>query len=107
MAGTVVKAYAARNYTYLTPRTSKYVEVNIPDMLPTVPQDNKTQVIGISSGYTANSNYPVSRRTVTITHALKLPLLSGTTCPTIFKKGTPFLLFYPTDKIEEGYLLYI
>lgn len=103
----VMKVFAARAYTFLNPRETNYVDVNIPEVLPTVPQDNQSSVIAIANGYTANSNYPVGRTTVTVSHSLSLPLLRGTTCPVIFRKSTPFLLFSPTGKYEEGYLLYI
>lgn len=103
----VVKVFAAREYTHINPRTINFVEINLPEVLPTVPQDNKTTTIVVGNGYTANSNYPIGKSTITISHALTLPLLRGTTCPTIFKKGTPFLLFCPTGKYEEGYLMYI
>ena len=99
----VMKVFAARAYTFLNPRETNYVDVNIPEVLPTVPQDNQSSVIAIANGYTANSNYPVGRTS----HSLSLPLLRGTTCPVIFRKSTPFLLFSPTGKYEEGYLLYI
>ena len=69
----VMWAYAARNYTVENPRTTKYVEVNIPEALPTIPQ---------------------------------LPLLSGTTCPTIFGKGTKFMVLSPTERIEDAYIIY-
>ena len=105
--GTVLKAYSARDYTHRHPRTTKYVEVNLPDILPTVPKDNHSSTMSIQGGYTANTNYPIGKRTITISHCLKLPLLSGTSCPVVFKKGTPFLLFTPTGKAEEGYLLFI
>lgn len=103
----VVKVFSARAYTYINPRTTNYVEINLPEALPTVPQDNNTTTITVNNSYTANANYPIGKNTVTVSHSITLPLLRGTTCPVIFRKGTPFLLFCPTGKYEEGYLMYI
>ena len=103
----VMKVFSAKAYTYINPRETNYVEVNIPEALPTVPQDSDSNVISINAGYTANTNYPIGKTSITVSHSLSLPLLRGTTFPTIFSKGTPFLLFTPTGKYEEGYLLYI
>lgn len=103
----MMKVYAARAYTKKRPRTTKYVDINIPEYLPTIPKDNNETHTTLSSGYFVNSNYPITQGTVTTTHYLSLPLLGGTSCPTIFPKGTEFLLFIPTMKIEEGYLMYI
>lgn len=103
----VMKAYAARAYTPMNPRRSKYIEVNIPEYTPTLPKDNNNVNISVSGSYFVNNNYPITQGIVTTTHSLSLPLLRATTCPVIFNKGTQFLLFVPTKKIEEGYLLYI
>lgn len=103
----VMKAYAARAYTIINPRTTKYVEVNVPEYTPTLPKDNQNVNVSISGSYFVNTNYPITQGVVTTTHALSLPILSATTCPYTFPKGTQFLLLVPTKKIEEGYLLYI
>lgn len=103
----VMKVYSARAYTVKNPRKTKYVQVNIQEYVPTIPQDNQTESIGLASGFFANQNYPVNTGTLTVYHYLEIPLLSGSSCPTIFSKGTPFLLFTPTSKMEEGYLMYI
>lgn len=105
--GTVWKVYAARDYDIKTPRTENYVEVNLPEHTPTVPMDSKYTNISLQYGYFVNKNFPNTTGTVKLMHYYKLPLLHGTICPIYFKKGTPFLLFTPTTKMEEGYLLYI
>lgn len=106
-SGVVWKVYAARDYDYKNPRTDNYVEVNLPEHTPTVPMDGQYTDVAIQTGYFVNSNYPNAAGTVKSVHYFKLPLLKGTTCPVYFEKGTPFLLFTPTTKMEEGYLLYI
>lgn len=105
--GGVWKVYASREYTPESPRTDHFVEVNLQEYMPTLPQDGNYTNVALQSGYFVNSNYPNTTGTVKSVHYMKLPLLAGTTCPVIFPKGTSFLLFTPTTKIEEGYLLYI
>lgn len=105
--GGVWKVYAAHDYDDKNPRTDNYVEVNLPDYMPTIPQDGNYTNVPISSKYFVNDNYPNSAGTVKSTHYLKLPLLQGTVCPVYFPKGSVFLLFTPTTKIEEGYLLFV
>jgi hypothetical protein len=103
----VMKVYAARNYDIANPRLTNYVQVNVPEYTPTVPQDDSYEQISLSGSYFVNTNFPVTTGTITMSHCLELPLLGGSNCPVYFDKGTPFLLFTPTTKIEEGYLLYI
>lgn len=105
--GGVWKVYASRDYTPSNPRTTNRVEVNLPDYMPTVPQDGNYTNISVQTGYFVNNNYPNATGTVKSVHYMALPLLKGTVCPTLFSKGTVFLLFTPTTKIEEGYLLYV
>ena len=106
-SGVVWKVYAARDYDIKNPRTDNYVEVNLPEHTPTVPMDGQYTNISIQTGFFVNNNYPNAAGVVKAVHYFKLPLLRGTTCPIYFAKGTPFLLFTPTTKMEEGYLLYI
>lgn len=106
-SGVVWKVYAARDYDNKSPRMDNYVEVNLPEHTPTIPMDGQYTNIALSYGYFVNKNYPNTTSVVRSVHYFKLPLLQGTTCPIYFKKGTPFLLFTPTTKMEEGYLLYI
>lgn len=101
------KVYAARAYTPEKPRTTKFVEINDPHHLPTIPKDDKKTETILSSDYFINENFPVTQKVVTNMHYLSLPLLEGTPCPAIFPKGTIFLLICPTEKLEEGFLLYI
>lgn len=103
----VMKVYTAKAYTPANPRTTPYVQINIPEYVPTIPQDGESESIGLSNGFFANSNFQITTGIVQLPHYLELPLLSGTTCPAYMKKGTPFLLFTPTTKLEEGYLMYI
>jgi len=103
----VMKVYAARDYDLKHPRLTNYVDINIPEYTPTIPRDDKFEMIGISSNYCANSNFPINDTSVEVTHYITLPLLRGTQCPVYFNKDTPFLLFTPTGRLEEGYLLYM
>lgn len=103
----VWKVYAARDYDNKNPRLENFVEINTPDHVPTVPMDNAYTNIQLSKNYFANSNYPIVTGVVQASHYFKLPLMKGCRCPIYFKKGTPFLLFTPTAKMEEGYLIYI
>lgn len=103
---TVWKAYAARDYTPTDPRLDQYIEVNLPEYMPTLPQDGNHTNFSLQSGYFVNTNYPNVTGTVKTVHYMKLPLLQGTLCPRLFSKGSVFLLFTPTSKVEEGYLIY-
>lgn len=104
----MMKVYAAHSYTIYNPRTTDYVDVNIPEYAPTVPQDNSTSYINSSSSYFTNTNYDSrSSGIVELAHHVSVRLARGTSCPAIFPKGTEFLLLYPTGKIEEGVLIYI
>lgn len=101
------KVYAARAYTPEKPRTTRYVDVNDPEHLPTIPKDDQETQMVLSTSYFVNDNFPVSQTIITNAHCLSLPLLQGTKCPSVFPKGTPFLLVCPTEKLEEGYLIYL
>lgn len=103
----VMQVYAARDYDLKHPRLTNSVEINIPEYTPTIPRDDKFEMVGISPSYCVNRNFPVSDTNVKITHYITLPLLRGTQCPVYFDKDTPFLLFTPTGRIEEGYLIYM
>ena len=103
----VLQVYAARTYDYKNPRFTNYVEVNVPEYVPTIPRDNAYETLGLASTFCANKNFPVNNTSIKVTHYLTLPLLRATQCPVYFPKDTPFLLFCPSGKIEEGYLLYI
>lgn len=103
----VMKVYTACAYNAENPRLTNTVLVNIPEYTPTVPQDDQYEQVGLSGDYFANQNFPVTTGIIKMSHCLELPLLRGTTCPVYMEKGTAFLLFTPTTKIEEGYLLYI
>ena len=102
----VMWVYAAREYTVYNPRTTNTVEVNIPEALPTIPQDNKSSRISLSNSYFLNSNFPKVQTTALSDHYYTLPLLSGTSCPTEFPKGTKFMLLSPTERLEDAYLIY-
>lgn len=103
----VMKVYAAREYDHKNPRMTDYVEINMPEYVPTIPRDSQYEQIGITNNFCANQNFPVTDSTIKMVHSIELPLLQGTTCPVIFPKDTPFLLFTPTTRIEDGFLLYI
>lgn len=102
-----MKVYAARDYIDVDRRIDNYVQVNVPEYLPTTPQDDQYTDIVIESGYFANSNYPVTQDVVKSVHYLTLPIMKGTYAPVRFKKGAEFLLIYPTGKVEEGFLIFI
>lgn len=103
----VMKVYAARDYDAARPRLTNYVEINLPEYTPTIPKDDQYEQISISSGYCLNQNFPINGETVKLSHSITLPLLRGTTCPVYFPKNTAFILFTPTTRLEDGYLLYI
>lgn len=103
----IMKVYAARDYTPANPRLTDYVAVNVPEYIPTIPKDDKYEQIGLGSNFFANTNFPITVGNIKMTHYIELPLMRCTSCPIYFKKDTPFLLFLPTTKIEEGFLMYI
>lgn len=101
----ILTVYSARNYTKEDPCRG-YVECNIPEVLPSTPTDTSTERFGLNANLFYNTNYPLSG-SVTILHALTFPILSGTSYPNIFGKGTPFLLLTATGEVEDGYLIKI
>lgn len=101
------KVYAARAYTPERPRIDKYVEINDPDHLPTIPQDDRKTKSILTQKYALNENFNITQREIINVHFLAMPLLQGTPCPAIFPKGTQFMLICPTEKLEEGFLIYI
>ena len=103
----VMKVYAARDYDVKRPRLTNYVEINLPEYVPTIPKDDQFEQLGISGGYCLNQNFPSTGSTVKLTHCISLPLMRGTTCPVYFPKNTAFLLFTPTSRLEDGFLMYI
>lgn len=102
----IMKVYSAKNYTKKHPCTGT-VEFNAPEFLPSTPMDNGKEYIGLHRNIFVNTNYPVISSHVEISHSIELPILAGTNYPTVFSKGTPFLLLTPTGEIEDGYLIYI
>jgi len=103
----IMKAYAARDYKDITHRINFKVQVNVPEYMPTVPQDDTVDKITLNSGYFVNENYPVTAGLIEADHALELPILAGTRCPVRFNKGAEFLLIFPTGKVDEGFLMFI
>ena len=103
----IMKVYSSRKYIDDTYRKDNYVEVNLPEYVPNIPQDNEYAEIALPRKYFKNENYPSTRDVIKELHYLKLPLLHGTICPVRFNKGAEFLLIYPTGKLEEGFLLWI
>lgn len=103
----MMKVYAARDYKDINRRTSNIIQVNLPEYLPTVPKDDKYSELSLNPDYFVNKNFPISANIIKSPHYLELPLLPGTTAPVRFNKGAEFLLFYPTGKIEEGYLIFM
>lgn len=102
-----MRVYAARDYIDDKARWKNTVEVNLPEYMPTIPQDDETTEIIIEAGYFLNSNYPVTQDVIVSMHYLEIPLLAGTYAPVRFHKGAEFVLHYPTGKVEEGYLIFI
>ncbi len=101
----ILIAYAARDYNIIYPRTSQYVEVNIPEFLPAIPKDNKEEKISLSPNMFINTNFPNTDNQVILSHCISLPILSGTICPTYFSKGTKFIVIKTTEDIEDSYLI--
>ena len=112
----VMKVYAAKSYKDLPWRQNCQtgelppvikILVNIPEYAPTVPQDDSYEQLGLSGSFFENQNFPSTAGTVKMNHCLSLPLLRGSRNPPDIPYGTPLLLLMPTNKIEEGYLIYI
>ena len=106
----VMRVYAAKTYKNLPWKQDEetgelpstvYITVNIPEFTPTVPTDDSYEQLGLSGSFFENKNFPTTAGTIQMSHYLTLPI-----APTI-TYGTPFLLFMPTNKIEEGYLIYL
>ena len=103
----MMQAYAARDYIDDRCRTTNYVEVNVPEYTPTLPQNAEFENLVLQGGYFVNSNFPVTQSVIKAKNFLTLPIMKGQKCPTTFRKGTIFLLFYPTGKIEEGRVMFM
>lgn len=103
----MMKVYASHAYTEASPRKTDYVDVNIPEFAPTVPQDDQQSYVSSSNSYFTNSNFNGSASMTQMAHQISIKLARGTCCPTVFPKGTEFLLMFPTGKIEEGVLIYM
>lgn len=103
----MMKAYAARDYSDENWRKVNFVDVNLPEYLPTVPQDNEYTEVVATKGYFRNENYPVTQEVIRSQHHYTLPIMEGTKAPTRMKKRTEFLLLFPTGIVEEGYLIYM
>lgn len=103
----MMKVYVARDYLDWTYRVTNTVQVNLPEYVPTIPQDDKFTEIPVDADYFVNENYPVTQDIIKSVHCLDLPILKGTPAPVKMKKGAEYMLVYPTGKIEEGYLVFI
>ena len=102
----ILKVYAARTYNKWHPCTG-YVEINVPEYLPSTPQNNGTEQFGLNKRLFANTNYPAISKAVNISHSITLKILQGTEYSRYFSKGTEFLLLTPSGEIEDGYLIMI
>lgn len=103
----MMKVYVARDYKDDKYRKTNKVQVNLPEYMPTVPQDDQYTETIVERGYFLNENYPVTQEVIRSVHYLELPIVKGTYAPIRMRKGTEFLLLYPTGKIEEGSLIFI
>lgn len=102
----ILKVYAARTYDRWHPCVGN-VEINVPEYLPSTPQDISTEQYGLNKRLFANINYPIISRTVSISHSINLRILKGTAYSRYFPKGTEFLLLTPSGEIEDGYLIMV
>ena len=103
----MMKVYAARDYVDNNYRRTNYVEVNLPEFMPTTPLDNAVVDLNLDQNYFCNKNFPKTEDSIKISHYLTLPLHQGTNTPVRFHKGAEFLLLYPTGKIEDGFMIYL
>lgn len=109
----VMKVYAAQTYTelYTTKHydhiTTIKIKINLPEYSPTTPKGSGTEQIGLSGNLFKNNNFPKTGGTVKMNHCLELPLLRGSDFPKTINMGDALLLIMPTNKPEEGYLIYI
>lgn len=102
-----MQVYAARDYVDDDYRRTDTVEVNMPEYLPTTPQNDEYTNIVLPTNYFINKNYPTTEQVLKNNHCLGLPLIHGTYCPVRFHKGAVFILYYSTGKIEEGALQFL
>lgn len=102
-----MKVYVARDYIDDKYRRTDVVEVNLPEYLPTVPQDDQYTEVIAEEGFFKNQNWPVKNEVIRSTHYLKLPIMNGTYAPVRMRKGSEFMLCYPTGKIDDGFLIFI
>ena len=102
-----MKVYVARDYIDEDYRKTDVIEVNIPEYLPTVPQDDQYTEMVAEKGYFKNLNWPITQEVIRSTHYMKFPIMNGTYAPVRMRKGAEFMLCYPTGKIDDGYLIFM
>ena len=104
-----MKVYAARDYIDDKYRRDNFVEVNLPEYVPTTPKDDETVEMELpkAEDYYLNDNFPQLEEKIEFQHCLALPIYKGSWAPVRFNKGAEFLLIYPTGKIEAGFLFFI
>ena len=102
-----MKVYVARDYIDDKYRKTNYVQVNLPEYMPTVPMDDQSTETVVAKGYFLNENYPVTQEIIKSVHCLDLPVQKGSYAPIRMRKGSEFMLLYATGKIEEGSLVFI
>ena len=103
----MMKVYVARDYIDDMYRKTDVVEVNLPEFFPTVPMDDQYTEVVAEKGYFKNTNWPITQEVIRSTHYMKLPLMNGTYAPVRMRKGSEFLLIYPTGRIDDGHLVFI
>lgn len=104
------KVYASREYRRGVDnclRIPTAIEVNSPEVLPTLSQDNSKIDITLPSNYFKNNNYPSGEAVISSHNSFTVRFLRGSRIPSYIPKRMPFLLISHTDKIEDAYLIMI
>lgn len=101
-AGKMYIGYAARNYSSVELIGIEHIELNIPELLPETPRDDKSTTVSLGSGIVKNTNFPkvsgiTSKHSITINyHHFHKVWPDGS-----IKKDDRFLVLSPTGLTDD------
>lgn len=102
------KVYSAKEYKRTNEnnyRIPEYIEINSPEVLPTLNQNDGKFDITIHGNYFKNKNYPIGSSVVSSHNSFLVKFMRGTKIPTYIPKRMPLLLVSHTDKIEDAFVI--
>lgn len=88
-------------------RIPNVIEINSPEVLPTLTQNDGKIDITLQGNYFRNKNYPIGASAVSSHNSFSVKFLRGSKIPSYIPKRMPFLLLSHTDHIEDAYIIMI